>query len=114
MLELLNVLQVLKAMDNDVNQIMIFLKQPERHFDLFNTMLQNEISSHHQPHEPVARLMQKYDGYMNLIHDNWWGNVYPVHDPHFHKNFKEFCNCPFTSLTEVVDCLDKIIQGRTQ
>ncbi len=35
------------------------------------------------------------------------------HETHFHKNFAEFCNCPFTCLTELADCVERIAMGRS-
>lgn len=111
MLELLNVVKTLEAMDTDVDTIMKFLATPETHFTLFDNMLKHEISRLHDANKPISVMVDKYDQYMNMLHDKWWGNTYPVHDSHFHKNFKEFCNCPFTCITEVVDCVNKVIRG---
>jgi hypothetical protein len=112
--ELFSTIQELRRLDEDYKIIMQFLERPDKHFDLINMVLREQITKYFDTQKSFNDLTNKYDAVLNMIHDNWWGNVYPVHDVHFHKSFESFCNCPFTCITEVTDCLEKIANGRKQ
>jgi hypothetical protein len=112
MRELYHTIEALKALDGNYDVIMRFLAKPEEHFALIDLTLKHHISKHIDPELPITVMTLRYDQAMNLLHDHWWGNTYPLHDVHFHKSFEDYVNCPFTCLTEVIDCMDKILQGK--
>lgn len=60
----------------------------------------------------VSDIQNKYDQAFSRLCSEFWGHMYPQHDSHFHKSFEEFCNCPFTCLTEIADCVEHIAGKR--
>lgn len=46
----------------------------------------------------------------DIIANNYEAGVYSCHDTHFHTGFNSFLNCPFTSLTEIKDIVEKVIK----
>lgn len=41
---------------------------------------------------------------------NWHNCTWRLHDCHFHTNFREYVNCPQTCISEIEECLDKILK----
>jgi hypothetical protein len=117
MREIQQAVERLRRLDDDYNFIMLFLNKPSEHFHFIDLTIKQEISKQFSPESPnfettgFDMMNHRYDAIMNKINDQWWGKIYPAHETHFHKNFKDFCNCPTTCLTEILDCLDKILVG---
>lgn len=57
--------------------------------------------------------VSRHNQVMSLLNDNFWSNMYPAHDSHFHRSLEQYLNCPFTCLTEIVDCIEKIARKRS-
>jgi hypothetical protein len=114
MKELQLTIESLAALDNSYDFIMIFLSQPAKHFELVDTTLRNTISKLFDTSKPINDMYTRYNQAINLLNDKWWDHPYPLHDSHFHKSFEAFCNCPYTSLTEIVDVMTKVLHGRLQ
>lgn len=114
MKELQLTVESLAALDQNYEFIMNFLAQPGKHFEIVNSMLQNTISKTFDANKPLTEMHNKYNQAMHLLNDKWWDYPYACHDFHFHKSFESFCNCNFTSLTEIVDVMNKILHGASQ
>jgi hypothetical protein len=116
MREIQQAVERLRRLDDDYKFIMLFLAKPHEHFNFIDLTIKQEISRQMTPESPnfetqYDAMQHRYDQIMNKIADQWWGKIYPAHETHFHKDFKSFCNCPTTCLTEILDCLDKILIG---
>lgn len=111
MMELRLVIEHLRKMDEDYRVVALFLARPDTHFSLVESTIKDKITATFDTKKSINALSARYDEVMNRINDQWWNNTYAVHDIHFHKDFKSYCNCQFTCLTEIIDCLDKIVQG---
>lgn len=111
MKELTLIVNDLRHLDSSYEVIMKFLNNPEHHFSVINTSIQQAIAQLHGD-KSYNELIEYYDRVINVLNDRWWDNAYPLHDSHFHRSFKDYCNCPFTSLTEITDCVEKCIGGK--
>jgi len=112
MKELFLTIDALKALDSNYEVIMNFLSRPDKHWELIDITLRHHINKLGS-NATRAELITKYEQSLNLLYDQWWGNTYPLHDVHFHRNFVDYVNCPYSSLTEVIDCMNKILTGRS-
>jgi hypothetical protein len=111
MKELIDATEQMRVLDTNVEFIMNFLKQPDKHFLIVEKFINDSIVKFFNPSQTFVQLTERRNQVMGLLNDKWWHNTYPVHDQHFHNSFESFCNCPFTCMTEIIDCLDKIAKG---
>jgi hypothetical protein len=49
---------------------------------------------------------------ITYLDDNYHEYAWPLHDVHFHTNFKAYVHCPFTCITEISVMLDKLVRTR--
>jgi len=113
MIELTLLAQELRRSDEDAAFVLYMYDHPELRSRFIKDALYMRIS-----HSPAAQLLTMaelqnvYDRALSQLMANFWEHTYPAHDCHFHKSFEEFCNCPFTCLTEIADCVEAIGRGR--
>lgn len=111
MKELILTISDLRHLDQSVDVIMKFLAQPNQHFDVVNNSLHQAIAQLNSD-KSLHELYNQYNKLMTILNDKWWDHCYPLHESHFHKSFKDYCNCPFTCITEIADCIEKCIGGK--
>lgn len=113
MRELITLSQVLKNMDDDPVACMHFWESPTGRDRVVLNLLMDAASIHarHQ-NKTMDALHASFEQAASRLMSEFWAHTWPTHDCHFHKSFNEFVNCPFTCLTELADCVEKIAQGR--
>ena len=115
MKEIAMLAEALRLLDANPEFTMAFFERPSNHYRVVMGMLMEQISL-------TARTRDLRDSEAQSIMNNtssrlmseFWPCAWPLHDVHFHKSFEEFCNCPFTCLTEIADCVEKISKGASQ
>lgn len=109
MKELEELAHTLKALDSQGEFSLIFYHNPERHYQTVTDMLHITVASQHTASEMTqAQLQNRYDQALSRLMSEFWPHMYAAHEVHFHTSFDKYCNCPFTCLTELVDCVAKV------
>jgi hypothetical protein len=115
MREIARLAEALRLLDANPEFTMAFYERPSNHYRVVMGMLIEQISltarTRDMQDSEAQSLMNKAT---SRLMSEFWDKTWPNHDVHFHKSFKEYCNCPFTCLTEICDCVEKISKGESQ
>jgi len=88
---------------------LLFFAHPEHHHETVSQVLMDSVlRTYMSAGLQQEQLQNRFDQAASRLTSEFFAHTWPTHDCHFHKSFKEYCNCPFTCLTELVDCIDKI------
>lgn len=114
MRELKLLTELLRHMDTDAQASLDIYNHPKARAHIIHGLLQESVSKSSNGSTTMDALTNKYDQANSRLMGEFWGNMYPAHDCHFHKSFTEYISCPFTCLTEIADCVERIAnnQGR--
>lgn len=112
MRELIRLSEELRRLDVNPISSMQFWESVKRDTSVFAILHGITLEQTRAGYESAEQLYYRFDALISRLNQDFWTQTWPVHDCHFHKSFAEFVNCPFTCLTELADCVEKIAMGR--
>ncbi len=113
MRELLALSTKLREMDINPVSSMRFWNDTKRAGNVYAILLECMMHQTRASYESSEQLHTHFHQVLDMLDGNFWHHTWTAHETHFHKNFAEFCNCPFTCLTELADCVERIAMGRS-
>lgn len=109
MKELRQLTETLRSLDENGEFSLLFYGTPQNRFRTVQGLLNDIIAQTARAHNLTMDTAQHLlDTASTKLMSQFWEHTWTAHDVHFHKNFKEFCNCPFTCLTEIADCIERV------
>lgn len=113
MRELIMLAQTLRSMDDDPVSSMHFWSAPTGRDRIVMGLLMDAAALQARTqNKTMDALHATFEQAASRLMSEFWPHTWPSHDCHFHKSFAEFVTCPFTCLTELADCVEKIAQGK--
>lgn len=115
MRELSLLAEALRLLDESPEFTMEFWARPHKHSAVVLGQLMHEVERTARAQNlTISSLQNRFDQAHSRLMSEFWPHTWAAHEVHFHKSFEEFCNCPFTCLTEIADCVESISRGASQ
>ena len=109
----------LEDFDSDPRRSLLALNNPERKKPIFLAAITHAIMMtcpalrSNEPDIHIQNELQtRANELIKYLNDNYHVYTFSCHDHHFHTDFSSYVMCPFTGITEIVVCLDKMITER--
>jgi hypothetical protein len=102
------IFDALTSVDNDPAKSMHFWNNPSDKIKLFGDILMHSVVG--QDHLQGFEAEQRAREIIKWIDQHYDAQAWPLHDVHFHTNFEQYINCPFTCLNEITSNIEKMIK----
>jgi len=100
----------LLRIDSDIPAVMTLWNAPERKYPMIVDMLKHSAELNEKIENDNECFMYAKRVLDHINARPWMHHLWGCHDTHFHTNFKQFVDCPITSLNEIAEVVTKITQ----
>jgi len=103
--------EALEHFDNDPTNSLFFYNNPRARTEMMKSVLWATIIHGEGINDPVL-IDLRFSEIVGFLDRNFQAFAWPAHEVHFHTNFMQHSECPFTCLNEISTILEKLIKEK--